>query len=160
MKRLKTMVFDSISEKELQIYKAVTALLEEGKNLSELTVSEIASKAGIGKGTTYEYFKSKDEIIGKTLLYEISTKMDEISKIVEAASGFKSRIYCIMDWLNENFTNQKSFIQLFELSHHGNGESKESLRTVMNKCPMSPDYFYEGLRELGMTGVEEGVLSG
>ena len=36
-------------------------ILENG--ISNLTVSKVAKTAGIGKGTIYEYFKNKDEIV-------------------------------------------------------------------------------------------------
>jgi len=36
-------------------------ILENGIN--NLTVSQVAKSAGIGKGTVYEYFKNKDEIV-------------------------------------------------------------------------------------------------
>lgn len=41
------------------IYRAVFELFEEGADLNSLTVSEITKKAGIGKGTAYEYFPIK-----------------------------------------------------------------------------------------------------
>ena len=36
-------------------------ILEHG--ISNLTISQIAKAANIGKGTVYEYFKNKDEIV-------------------------------------------------------------------------------------------------
>lgn len=50
-------------EKERAVYEAVLKLLGEGQDLSDLTVSQIAAAAGIGKGTVYEYFPSKKEIV-------------------------------------------------------------------------------------------------
>jgi len=38
-----------------------TLILHDGIN--NITISQIAKAAGIGKGTVYEYFKSKDEIV-------------------------------------------------------------------------------------------------
>lgn len=40
---------------------AKTLILEEGIN--NITISQIAKAANIGKGTVYEYFKNKDEIV-------------------------------------------------------------------------------------------------
>ena len=55
--------------KEKAIYQAVLALFEEGADLNSLTVSEITKRAGIGKGTAYEYFSDKEEMIAKALFY-------------------------------------------------------------------------------------------
>lgn len=60
-----------VSEKEKAIYMAVAELMNEGANLNALTVSEITGRAGIGKGTAYEYFADKDEMIAKALFYHV-----------------------------------------------------------------------------------------
>lgn len=57
------------SPKEKAIYNAVIELFEEGADLNHLTVAEITGKAGIGKGTAYEYFSDKEEMIAKALFY-------------------------------------------------------------------------------------------
>lgn len=60
-----------VSEKERAIYMAIAELMNEGANLNALTVSEITGRAGIGKGTAYEYFSDKDEMIAKALFYHV-----------------------------------------------------------------------------------------
>lgn len=57
------------SSKEKAIYQAVVELFEEGADLNNLTVAEITGRAGIGKGTAYEYFSEKEEMIAKALFY-------------------------------------------------------------------------------------------
>ena len=52
------------------MFEAVSELIKEQKEISRITVAEITSKAGIGKGTAYEYFSSKEEIIVNALMYE------------------------------------------------------------------------------------------
>ena len=53
------------------VYQAVIALFAEGADLNSLTVAEIAEKAGIGKGTVYEYFKNKEEMIAGALFQQM-----------------------------------------------------------------------------------------
>lgn len=55
--------------KEIAIYQAVIELFEEGADVNNLTVSEITARAGIGKGTAYEYFSGKEEMIAKAFFY-------------------------------------------------------------------------------------------
>lgn len=55
--------------KEKAVYQAVLELFEEGADLNSLTVAEITARAGIGKGTAYEYFSGKEEMIAKAFLY-------------------------------------------------------------------------------------------
>ncbi len=54
-------------------------LLEHG--IRNLTVSQIARTAGVGKGTIYEYFGTKEEIvfaIMETIIDEVSQKLETI----------------------------------------------------------------------------------
>lgn len=55
--------------KEIAIYQAVIELFEEGADINSLTVSEITARAGIGKGTAYDYFSGKEEMIAKAFFY-------------------------------------------------------------------------------------------
>ena len=50
------------SNKKTKILDALEELLEK-KSIEHISVSEIASKAGIGKGSIYYYFPSKDAIL-------------------------------------------------------------------------------------------------
>ena len=61
----------TLSPKEAAVYRAVLELFEEGADLGSLTVSEITGRAGIGKGTAYEYFSDKEEMIAKALFYNV-----------------------------------------------------------------------------------------
>lgn len=50
------------NQKREQILDSMQELLEE-KNAKAISVSDIAKNAGIGKGSIYYYFKSKEEIL-------------------------------------------------------------------------------------------------
>lgn len=64
-----TMNNEEYLPKEKAIYKAVLELFEEGADINSLTVAEITGRAGIGKGTAYEYFSGKEEMIAKAFFY-------------------------------------------------------------------------------------------
>lgn len=49
-------------EKENAIYEGVLRLIAAGADPAALRIQQIADAAGIGKGTVYEYFASKEEI--------------------------------------------------------------------------------------------------
>ena len=50
------------TNKSERIIDALQQLLEE-KDINHISVSDIAAKAGIGKGSIYYYFPSKDAIM-------------------------------------------------------------------------------------------------
>ena len=46
------------SQKVLAMYQAVIEFINEGCDINTLKVAVITGRAGIGKGTAYEYFSS------------------------------------------------------------------------------------------------------
>ncbi len=67
------------NEKELGVLEAVLELLKAGADLAGLKVADIAEKANMGKGTIYEYFSSKEEILSKAReygLYQWNSNME------------------------------------------------------------------------------------
>ena len=56
-------------EKELTIMRALLSLISNGASISEIKASDIAREAGLGKGTLYNYFASKEDIFAKTIIY-------------------------------------------------------------------------------------------
>lgn len=67
------------AEKELLIFEGFKKIITDNSNIKSIKVSDIAKAAGIGKGTIYEYFKSKDEIIARSIIYNF--KIDIINTI-------------------------------------------------------------------------------
>lgn len=53
---------DIRKERENRPVRAALRLIAKGVNPAAMKVQQIADEAGIGKGTVYEYFASKDEI--------------------------------------------------------------------------------------------------
>ena len=70
--------------KSEKILDALQQLLEE-KSIQHISVSEIAAKAGIGKGSIYYYFPSKDAIVDA--LIERSYEMPLDTHVKLAGSG-------------------------------------------------------------------------
>jgi AcrR family transcriptional regulator len=80
-------------QKKKDIALATKALiLSEGIN--NITISQIAKAAGIGKGTVYEYFKNKDEIVFELveiLMQEHNKQKEaELSKLTSTREKVKS----------------------------------------------------------------------
>ncbi|MCI8298994.1 MAG: TetR/AcrR family transcriptional regulator [Lachnospiraceae bacterium] len=65
------------------MFEAVLELFASGRELSTLKVSEITARAGIGKGTAYEYFSTKEEIIVGAIEYEATKHFQVIIKLLE-----------------------------------------------------------------------------
>lgn len=81
------------------MYEAVLDLFASGRELGSLKVSEITSKAGIGKGTAYEYFSSKEEMIVGAIEYEATRHFYKIMDLIESGESFREIIFKGMDMM-------------------------------------------------------------
>lgn len=102
--------------KVLALYQAVLELLDEGRDINSIKVSDITKQAGIGKGTAYEYFKSKEELIACALLNDVEEKMLAEEEKLEQLHTFGEKISYALDWLLCRFHEQKSFTRLLRLT--------------------------------------------
>lgn len=70
-----------------------TTMLEVGiklikqKGMQHITISEITKQTGIGKGTFYHFYKSKESFIYEVIFYSKEKIFREINKIVEENGG-------------------------------------------------------------------------
>ena len=92
-----TMCAAEYKSKELMLFEAVSALLSEGKNMTKLRVSEIAERAGIGKGTVYEYFSSREELIVKAVFFRLKKHFVHVAEAVAKEESFENKIYAMLD---------------------------------------------------------------
>lgn len=84
-----------------KMFDAVLELFASGRELSTLKVSDITQKAGIGKGTAYEYFSTKEEIIVGALSSEAERYMKILFELVNQGESFQEVIGCVMDIMEE-----------------------------------------------------------
>ena len=81
----------SLPEKKAAVFRAVLGLLRQGRPLGDLKVSEIAEAAGIGKGTVYEYFPSREELLRDAMQYSRAQGFGELFAAISGAEGFEAR---------------------------------------------------------------------
>ena len=66
-------------------------LLEYG--IKNLTISHIAKTAGIGKGTVYEYFENKEDIVFEIITSFITEHEKELYKIIDLDISTKEKFF-------------------------------------------------------------------
>ncbi|MBR5801071.1 MAG: TetR/AcrR family transcriptional regulator [Lachnospiraceae bacterium] len=120
--------------KEQAIYNAVITLFKEGADLSNLTVSQITAKAGIGKGTAYDYFSDKEEMIAKALFFNTAAFCKEVYLSSKEEQGFRNRMMRILLYM-ENAVGESSCI--FRLVHilTDNSTIGKRLKELMESKP-------------------------
>lgn len=101
------------AEKELLVFKAFKNILFSHSNITKITVSDIAKEAGIGKGTVYEYFSSKEEIIAKSLVYNFYEVVNKLSTKINEENSFEKNCYILFDFLIDKVTTLSPYFKLF-----------------------------------------------
>jgi AcrR family transcriptional regulator len=90
---------EDLPEKVLLLYRAVGELLDEGADLSTVKVSAITSRAGIGKGTAYDYFETKDDMIASALVYLVKYTLLEMQEEVDLRANLTEQVTCILEMI-------------------------------------------------------------
>lgn len=91
---------EKLSPKVEALYRAVMALLLEGRQIRKMKVSEITEKAGIGKGTAYEYFESKEELLVDALDYFEKIWTESAREELSRCGSFMETVECLFDMLD------------------------------------------------------------
>lgn len=151
--------FSCPPEKVLLMYQAVVEMIGEGYDINRMKVSDITARAGIGKGTAYEYFSSKEEIITRAIAYDVGQKRAYLRTIVGGAGSFAEKFDKLLDYLIDSFGEKESFCLLVRIGT-GSYEISEPLRMEYEKMQQSMDCgSMEKIVDMLMQqGVEEGVI--
>ncbi len=83
-------------------------------SIKDLTISQLAKEANIGKGTIYEYFLDKEDIVLELsqALYEEYKQIS--SKKIASFQNAKDKIYCSFTSLyDEEFLNHRKILNIF-----------------------------------------------
>ena len=95
----------AVSEKERAVFEAVFRLLGEGREFHELKVADIAAEAGIGKGTVYEYFPSKEDILPRAIVYRLEKGFEAADRLLENDAEYPALIGDLLDGAAKVFTH-------------------------------------------------------
>lgn len=136
--------------KEKAIYQAVIDLFEEGADINNLTVAGITGRAGIGKGTAYEYFSGKEEMIAKAFFYngevfckqlyegmrkekELHDKIDFVLLTMEQQVSRANCIFRLLHMLSDNSPISKWIKDLIkQKTSSGEIPASDVIRRVLN----------------------------
>ena len=92
------------SPQQLAIFEGVYALARQGRDLNTVRVQEIADAAGMGKGSLYEHFKSKEDILDEAGLWCMNRELEQIGALMAKADGYDEMLSASLDYLREVMT--------------------------------------------------------
>jgi len=124
------------------------------KGIHNLTISAIAKEAGIGKGTFYEYFKSKEELLFELVEILMQAHNGRIEAELAQAECTQEKIKIFADF----FYDEKSG-ELRELYKMFTGilllAPQEEMKAFQTECF---DYYYVWFEKIIEEGIERGEL--
>lgn len=136
---------DIRKERETALYEAALRLIAKGVNPAAMKVQQIADEAGIGKGTVYEYFASKDEILQGMALYCFDTEIARIAVLMEPCTTLQELEDAVMAYLQDLSGNRMGTYQVIASSIgarenlRGMDECVQALRQKGEINPALPD---------------------
>jgi len=122
---------DKIKKKK-EIALSCKSLLENN-NINSLTISSITKVAGIGKGTFYEYFKNKEDLIFEIVSILMQEYNKKTQKRLKAATTVKEKlkIFAQFFYSKEDENLRKIYNQFLAISL--NNPSKEMIE-FQSRC--------------------------
>lgn len=132
---------ESYPPKVKAMYEAVLDLFASGRELSTLKVSEITARAGIGKGTAYEYFSSKEEMIVGAIEYEAARHFYMIMDLIEGGQSFREIIFKGLDMMEASNQRYSGFTLLEKIMKDSTLSSSglwEEIKRHSEGCSLVP----------------------
>lgn len=146
------------NKKEI-IYEATLSLIEENYNFSQIKVGDIAKRANIGKGTIYEYFSSKEEVISETIAYMIKRWVKSLEHILDENESFTVSYRRILGSIFPMMKKKHQIFMGFMMLSRSDETSMDSLQKMMEKnneeIQMTILHLYEKIVDRSL---EEGII--
>jgi AcrR family transcriptional regulator len=98
-------------QRKLEIALIALELFAE-KGFESASISQIAEAAGIGKGTVYEYFESKEELIHASLLAWVDRMSREAEEGIVNVEEPVDRLKAFVRSITDNFVSDERTIKL------------------------------------------------
>ena len=89
------MTMDNHAARKAAVYEAALQLIARGVSPAAMTIQQLADTAGIGKGTVYGYFSSKEEILQGMALYCFDSEIAHIRArfaVCETLAGLEDAV--------------------------------------------------------------------
>ena len=122
--------------------------------MKNITVAQVAKTANIGKGTVYEYFENKEDIIFEIINMHIEYHHKKFLESIKDVKTTREKVFHFFDFvINETEDNIKHFNGYREYLSIVLAEENKAMCEFNTACT---DFFQSQLRKI----IEEGVANG
>lgn len=129
-------------------------LLEKG--IKKLTVAEVAKTAGVSKGSVYDYFENKEDIVFEIIRSHISAYQEELNSKLDTDASTRDKVFLLFDFiLNENAEFEKHQSVYREYMSIDIAGENENMSSFDNECG---EFFRSILNLFIEDGIKKGEL--
>lgn len=146
-------------EKVLLMYEAVHRLVGAGVALTDLRVSSITEQAGIGKGTAYEYFETKEELLACAFIFHVNRMAEEINRELEKFGSLREQVDCIFEQMDQDSQRKYFFVRFVHAVTDDSRFSEIVREKLMNRFE-AQNFMGYLFGDLVRLGVERGEING
>lgn len=147
-----------INEKVLAMYQAVWTLIDEGCDIHKMKVADITNRAGIGKGTAYEYFRSKEEILGNAMAYDFFLQYRALEDSIRKQDDFAGAMRGCFSWIMENRDRRRFAMQFVKREALCDRKDPRSFGEMEEKFSCGLDRIRQLLEYLAELGKKDGCI--
>jgi AcrR family transcriptional regulator len=100
-------------QKKKDIAVACTDLLLD-KGLKNLRISDIATTAGIGKGTVYDYFANKEEVVFEIIRNLIIEHQNDLSERSDKDTSCRQKVFYLFDFYLCEYKDYSKHLEVYK----------------------------------------------
>lgn len=124
--------------------------------IKKMTVAQVAIAAGIGKGTVYEYFESKDDVVFEIISIHIQEYHDNFLKTIEDVKTTKEKVFHFFKFVvDDSLENLKQFNSYKEYLSIVLSDDNHAMKKFNLKCNV---FFNDQLRKFIKEGIDKKEL--
>ena len=136
--------------KRTKIIEAAREVFSE-KDFHDATVSEVAERAKVGKGTVYLYFSSKEELFVEVIRDGIARLVNEVEESIKDISDPSEKIYKLVETVLKFVQRNESFFRAFtreevQLRSLPSGEPEKLFKLLQQHLELVTQVIDEGVR--------------
>ena len=147
-----------VVDKELRRKEIASSCLDliHEVGIKKLTVAQVAKVAGIGKGTIYEYFENKEDIIFEIINIHIDKHQNEFLEDIKQLKTTKEKIFLFFKFvLDDTEENLKHFNGYKEYLSIVLSDENEAMCEFNTSCK---EFFNNELKKIIQEGINNKEL--
>jgi AcrR family transcriptional regulator len=147
-------IVDKVQKRKDIALSSIDLLLAKG--IKKLTVSEVALQAGVSKGSIYDYFENKEDIVFEIIRNDIANYQDNLYNQITQDLTTREKIFLLFDFLlNDNDMFEKHQNIYKEYISIDLGTKNDKMCGFNQECSQ---FFKTTIEELIVEGIKKGEI--